>query len=54
LAQCITAEDLARTLEANDLILVGDGAGSHLLQESLFLEDRESGVLRALLLALFF
>jgi hypothetical protein len=27
----ITAEDLARTLEANDLILVGDGAGFKVL-----------------------
>jgi hypothetical protein len=27
----ITAEDLARILEANDLILVGDGAGFKVL-----------------------
>jgi hypothetical protein len=27
----ITAEDLGRTLEANDLILVGDGAGFQVL-----------------------
>jgi hypothetical protein len=28
----ITAEDLARTLEANDLILIGDGAGFKVLE----------------------
>jgi hypothetical protein len=28
----ITAEDLARTLEANDLILVGDEAGFKFLE----------------------
>jgi hypothetical protein len=27
----ITAEDLRRTMEANDLILVGDGAGFQVL-----------------------
>jgi hypothetical protein len=31
----ITAEDLSRTLQANDLILVGDGAGFQFLNRGL-------------------